>query len=328
LKFKYLIIAFSILIVVFLLITALLPTLVPGSAQTVNLRYMTFPLLVLMSVILVCLGIFFLLNYRLFLLLEREDWPALAYYLEQKVFVKNRYNNRYVKLLASSYMVMSDYPSVSKLENKVFLAKRSIVEKNVLIFGSARVISGDYNGAAAFFKNHLDKSKLNKQNREWVQWFYGFSCLLNRVPDKAEDEFMSIAVSSGDANLTGISAYFLANNLAGKSLRMQDCLVAAEKGRKRVVDTLKNIENWKKEVNKSETDIHVAIIRKYVNEAGVWLFQEKEPVPSDPEADDLKNSNIDGINDQESESKDLKNQEPSNQDSSNQDSSKQVSENS
>ena len=311
-KFKYLIIAFSILIVLFLLITALLPLIIPDPAQTANLRYMTSPLLFFMSAILVCLGIFFLINYRLFLLLEREDWPALAYYLEQKIYVKNRYSNRYVKLLASSYMVISDYPSVIKLESKAFLAKKSVVEKNVLIFGPARVISGDYKGAAAFFKTHLEKGKLNKQDREWVRWFSGFSCLLISAFDKAETEFMTLAVSSSDAIIAGLSAYFLANNLSGKSLRQQDCLAAAENGRKRIVDTLKTLENWKKEVNKAETAIHVAIVRKYINETGTWLFQKNEPVPAASTTNDLKNSNLDEFKEQESMNQDSKIQDPEN----------------
>ena len=277
-KFKYLIIAFSILIVLFLLIANMLPVFIPDMAQAANLRQLTLPLLILMSVILVSFGIFFLINYRLFLLLEREDWPALAYYLEQKIFVKNRYNSWFVKLLASSYMVISDYPSVLKLENKAFLAKKSVVEKNVLIFGSSRVISGDYKGAAAFFKAHLDSGKLKKHDREWVRWLYGFSLLLEGDFDKAEQEYLSLVVSSGSALITGISAYFLANNLAGKSLKQQDCLAAAENGRSRVVNALKRHGSWKKEVKKTENEIHVAIARKYIDRAGIWLFQGKEPV--------------------------------------------------
>jgi hypothetical protein len=230
-----------------------------------------------MSVILVSLGIFFLFNYRLFSLLEREDWPALAYYLEQKIFVKDRYNNRFVKLLASSYMVISDYPSVIKLENKASIVKRSVVEKNILIFGSARVISGDTKGAAAFFKTHLDKGRLRRQDREWVRWFYGFSWLLSGAFDKAEQEFLSMVVSSHDALITGISAFFLANNVANKSLRQQDCLLAAENGRGRVTHALKTIEDWNKEVKKAENEIHIAIIRKYIDEAGQWLYTVKQP---------------------------------------------------
>jgi hypothetical protein len=215
------------------------------------------------------------------LLLEREDWPALAYYLEQKIFVKNRYNSRFVKILASSYMVISDYPSVFKLENKASLAKKSVVEKNVLIFGVARVISGDHKGAAAFFKTYLDNGRLRKRDREWVRWFYGFSWLLSSVFDKAEHEFLSMAVSSGSALITGISAYFLAKNLAKNSLRRQDCLAAAANGRKRVAGKLKNFEGWKREVKKAETEIHIAIIMKYINEAGIWLFPGKDTTISD-----------------------------------------------
>jgi hypothetical protein len=276
LKFKYLIIAFSILIVLFLLFTVLSQKYVPDAVYAANLRNLVSPLLFLISAILICLGIFFLINYRLFLLLEREDWPALAYYLEQKIFVKNKYNSRYVKLLASSYMVISDYQSVVKLENRAFLAKRPVVEENVLIFGAARVISGDYQGAVTFFKIHMEKSKLRKQDIEWVRWYYGFSCLLNSAFNKAEQEFMSMAVSSKDALIAGISAYFLANNLAVKSLRRQDCLADAETGRNRVAKKLKKLKNWKKEVKKTETEIHVAVIRKYVNEAGIWIFGENE----------------------------------------------------
>jgi hypothetical protein len=350
LKFKYLIMAFSMLIVLFLLITALLPLFVPEAAQVVNLRYVASPLLILMSVILVSFGIFFLINYRLFLLLEREDWPALAYYLEQKIFVKNRYNSWFVRLLASSYMVISDYPSVLKLENKAFLAKKSVVEKNVLIFGSSRVISGDYKGAAAFFKTHLDNGRLKKQDREWVTWFYGFSCLLDSAFDKAEHEFLSMAVSSCSVLITGISAYFLANNLAKNSLRRQDCLVAAEKGRSRVVGALKRYEEWKKEVKKTEAEIHVAVVRKYVDEAGIWLFSgkgtashDKRQVTTGHKSGNIENSSHAAkhkVNDHEasytiisdkryiqeiSKIKDFKDQSSANQDSANQGSKNQDS---
>jgi len=100
-----------------------------------------------------------------------------------------------------------------------------------------------------------------------------------------------MAVSSGDAIITGVSAYFLTNNLAGKSFKRLDCLAAAETGRNRVAKALKTLNRWKKEVKKTETDIHVAIIRKYVNEAGKWIF---------PINEDLSN-------------KDSSNQEPSKQ---------------
>ena len=269
-KFKYLLIAFSIIITIVILIAALLPLFLSGAQAAANFRYITLPLLIFIGLLLVCISAFFLFNYRLFSLLEREDWPALAYYLEQKIYVKNRYNARYVRLLASSYLVISDYPSVQKLESKTLLAKPSVVEKSVLIFGPAKVLSGKHKEAAAFFKLYMGKKGVKE--KQWVRWYYGFSNLLSEAFDLAEPEFASLAVSSGDALIAGLSAYFLHSSIEKHSKKPEECRDTAETGKSRVVKTLKNGESWKKEADQQGTEIHIAIIRKYIDEAGQWLF--------------------------------------------------------
>jgi len=71
--------------------------------------------------------------------------------------------------------------------------------------------------------------------------------------------------------------------VANKSLRQQDCLLAAENGRGRVTHALKTLEDWNKEVKKAENEIHIAIIRKYIDEAGHWLYAVKEEMPEKEE---------------------------------------------
>jgi hypothetical protein len=237
-----------------------------------GVNFFSLPFIVFMVIVLISLGIFFLLNYRLFLLLEREDWPALAYYLEQKILIKGKYSVKKVRLLASSYLVISDYSSVLKLENKALLVKPAVVDKNVLIFGAAKILAGNYVDAAAFFKQHLEKNRLKKYDAQWVRWFYGFSNLLGGAFSQVEQEFMSLAVSSRDALITGLSSYFLYNNLAKQSEKKQECLSIADNGKNRVINALKNEDGWKKEIEKTATEIHIAIVRKYIDEAGQWLF--------------------------------------------------------
>jgi len=270
LKFKYLVIALSIAIAVIMLIAVLVPVLLAGPELAVNFRLVVLPLLILMFLLLACVSVFFMLNYRLFSLLEREDWPALSYYLEEKIYVKGMYHTQKVRLLASSYLVVSDYTSIFKLESKAMLAKPSVVEKNALIFGAARILSGSRKDAAAFFKTYIEKGR--NRERQWIRWFYGFSQLLDGVFSVAEQEFMSLAISSSDPLITGLSAYFLDSSLANKSQKPEECRVIAENGRGRVVKALKNAGNWKKEADKAGTEIHVSIIRKYIDEAGKWLY--------------------------------------------------------
>jgi len=223
-----------------------------------------------MSLLLVGMFIFFIFNYRLLSLLEREDWPALAYYLEDKVFTKGRYTLRNVRILASSYLIISDYQSVLKLEARTTISKPSAVSKNVLIFGSARIISGKYAEAAVFFKTHQERCK--PKERQWVRWFYGFSLLLAGDFRAVEPVFTSITVSSGDALITGLSAYFLYSSLEKKSASPDICRQTSDNGKIRVLKSIKNIYNWKRETDKLGTDIYIAIIRKYIDEAGKWLF--------------------------------------------------------
>jgi hypothetical protein len=281
LKFKYLIITFSIIIVIIIIVTAFLPALLTrggsGFEESMSFaayfRYISLPLILFMVLLLVCMSIFFLLNYRQLSLLEREDWPALAYYLEQKIFVKRRYNTRNVRLLSSSYLVISDYLSVLKLEKKAQIARPSVVSKNVLLFGAARILNNNPDEAAAFFRMHLKKCR--SRDKQWVYWFYGFSQLLAGDFSPVESIFSSLAISSKDALITGLCAYFLNTSLEKKSINPQKCRETAEIGKNRIKKALKNHSGWKKEVDRMGTDIHIAIIKKYIDEAGNWLFENK-----------------------------------------------------
>ena len=265
-KFKYLITAFSIIIVFILLLAVLLPLLIAKPESAADFLKISLPFFIFIFVFLISLCIFLLLNYRLFSLLEREDWPALAYYLEQEILTKGRYNTYKVRLLASSYLVISDYDSVLKLESKVHQAKPAVIRRNVMLFGAARVLSGKYSEAAAFFHTYYD---LN----EWIRWFYGFCHLLAGDFSKAEPEFDKLARHSGDNLITGLSAYFLFNNLSKHSKNTAECNAAAEDGRKRLTGSIKNAEGWNKEAQKLKAEIHIAIIRKYINEAALWIFK-------------------------------------------------------
>jgi len=177
-----------------------------------------------------------------------------------------------VRLLASSYLVISDFQSVLKLESKAILAKPSVVNKNILIFGAARILSGNHADAVAFFKTHIGKCE--KKDKQWLNWFYGFSLLLSGDFNQAEPDFSSLAVSSDNALITGLSAYFLRSSIEKRSINPDKCHEIAENGRQRVINAVKTVGNWGKEADKVAADIHIAIIRKYIDEAGKWLFSK------------------------------------------------------
>jgi hypothetical protein len=258
------------------LVIGLLPFFILGSGFAGDFWASGWPLFLILVFALAGLNIYYLRKRRLYYLLEREDWPALQDYLEQRVLSRGKYSPQMVSLLANTYLVMSDSAAVTALENKTAIANPPLIESNALVFGTARILEGDLAGAVDFFSLRLARKKANfpqaVKNLQWVRWYYGFSLLLNRQFEKSTAEFMALAAESSDALITGLSAFFLADTLQKYAENRDECLARAREGRERVQRYLKTIEEWSREAAKIETEVHAAILKKYIGQAGTWLF--------------------------------------------------------
>jgi hypothetical protein len=281
-RIKFIVIICNLLIVFFLAVIALTPFAIFGPELAADFFRAAWPLALLLILAMAGLNVFFLLNHRLFLLLEREDWPALVEYLERRVLRRGRYSPRLTRLLANSCLVMGDMAGVLRLENKVAIARPVLLEENALLFGAARLLGGDPAGAAVFFRTRLEKAAAKRRSPDalWLRWYYGFSQFLAGAADRAEAEFWELAAAA-DPLVAGLSAYFLAGPLPRFSARPAECRARAGEGREQVRQSLKTIAGWNRTAAKIETEVYAAIIKKYINEAGAWLFPaaaEKEAV--------------------------------------------------
>jgi hypothetical protein len=247
---------------------------------------------IFLAAVLVGTNAFYAHSRRLFLLLERRDWPALSMYLEARVLHRGRYSAPLVRLLAYSYLVLSDPRAVMALEFRVGIAKPELREANLLIFGAARILARDYEGAAQILKERLDEVSSRKTSRlrresflsrlfldedeAWIRWYYGFSLLLGQHFMEAAEVFIPIALNSPDAVLTALSAYFLSESL-GRLLPASalDYTLAAERGRTRILASLPTVTAWEQETERLHDNIHTAILNHYLHEAARWLYPHR-----------------------------------------------------
>jgi hypothetical protein len=270
-KFKAVFIFFNVVLVFFLIILCLVPFFTLGSGFSSAFWHANWFLILILGAILAVFDGYFIANRKLYALLEKEDWPALVHYLEDRVIRQGKFSPGLVRLLANTYLVLSDSPSVMSLENKAGIAKPSLVESNVLVFGTARILGRDINGAVHFFGSRVDSAK--PALRQWVRWYYGFSLLLDKQYDHGADEFSMLAKNSPDALIAGMASFFLSDALA-KALpdRAAELDGAAEEGRDRVKQVLRARKDWARETAAISTEIHAAALAKYFEEAGAWLY--------------------------------------------------------
>jgi len=273
LKFKSIFILLNITLLIFMAILVLLPLFMLGPAFSATFWRANWPLMLVLVVLFIGFNSFYLANRRLFLLLEKEDWPALVRYLEDKVIQKGRYSSRLVRLLANCYLVLSDSAAVMSLENKVAIARPALLETNALVFGTARILGKDIFGAIRFFDAH--KARVRPGIRDWVHWYHGFALLLDRQYEASGNEFSVLARTSNDAVITALSSYFLSGTIArflgGKAEEYRELSSA---GRERVLKSLPTQNNWSREISRLSTEIHAAALSKYTEETGRWLYGE------------------------------------------------------
>jgi len=272
LKFKFIFILFSITMLLFLSILIFLPYFFPGYSISDPFWQVNWPLILIMALIFVGFSIFYFSNRRLFFLLEMGNWPALVRHLEDRVIQKGKFSPRLVRLLANSYLILSDSEAVMTLENKVVIAKPGLVDEYALIFGTARILGKDISGAVRFFGSR--KNTVKAGHKEWMNWYYGFALLLDRRYEDAGEEFSVLARVSKNSIITALSSYFLSETISRFiPVKDDEFREIASEGRKKVLKTLPLPKNWYSEVSRISNEIHTAAISKYMTETGQWLYQ-------------------------------------------------------
>ena len=273
-NFKSVIIFFNALMVFFLGIIFVMPIIVLGKEMAFAFWQSGWFLAPLILAILVFMDLFFALNYRIYSLLEKEDWPALIQELEFRILERGLYRPRMVTLLINTYLVLSDTRSVTDLEKRLSTARKNLVSKNALSFGTARILNRDYEGAADFFTARLsERAGVKKNNAEWLHWYYGFSLLLSRRFEESAEAFTVLAFNAREAIPAALSSYFLGENLAAFLFRRSEELrKEAEAGKERVKKALPTRNAWNKECKRVETEIYAAILQPYMEKTANYLY--------------------------------------------------------
>lgn len=279
-NFRLIIIFFNVIVVLFLVFMFLLPFMVLGQELALGFWQTSWFFAPVLLLLLAGIDLYFIFNSRIFICLEKEDWPALVRELEDRIFRRERYSSRLVKLLANSYMALSDTKAVNALEQKLASAKPSLINANALVFGAARVLAGNTKSAVEFFTVRLpgavQSAGIPSSSRDWVSWYCGFALLLDRQFGPAVERFSPLAKESKDGIVAGLAVYFLADT-AEKFLSPDEYSQTAREGKERILRMLKRRDAWNREIKRLETEIYAAILSSYLKKAADYLYGAPEP---------------------------------------------------
>ncbi|HET6452753.1 MAG TPA: hypothetical protein VFI08_15650 [Spirochaetia bacterium] len=226
-----------------------------------------WPIAVVFVVTLAVIDTYFLLNWRLFTALEKEDWPTVASFLEERVLRRGRLTSSRVRLLLNTYLVTSNTDAILALE--AFLQERrpALIGTFSLPFGIPHLLARDQKDSPAWFRALLQRPSLRA--RDWVRWNLAFCLLQAQAKDEAQQELVDLVDHVQDPVLLLLSIYLL--EAVARRDSQPHTRVMARREELRRAHTPATLQAA---VEKSSANIQVVVLSRLLRDAMEWLFAE------------------------------------------------------
>ncbi len=208
---------------------------------------------------------YFGVNWRLFVSLEKEDWPALVVLLEHRILRRGLTRPMYVRLLLNAYLILSNTEGILALE--AFLRKKSprLVERFSLPFGIPYLLMKDPAVSEAFFSSLLASKRLS--GRDWVRWNRSFSLIQMGRGEAAKEELAALGGSAREPVVRLLSLYLL--DVLGRNDPAAERLVSDGK---RALQSAYTPQGMQRVIERSGENMEVVILSKIVGDARAWLY--------------------------------------------------------
>lgn len=261
-RFKSIFWLFNIVVLLALLIFAVSSFFVFGKDYAAMYWGNMWVVIVLFVVLISILDIYFLRNWTLFDLLEKEDWPALLTWLDEKIYTKGRLNRPYASLLVNTALSVGQLDILAKLKNQILEKKPSLMKHMGVSLGIPVLKSGDRDAIRAYYSPLADDT--GTTGRDWARWCRGMASGENGIQELHD------LLSVSDISIRILAWDLLNSNLSAgensESLRDSGRMLAAE---------LASRSGDKALLRSREDHLMAAVLASTVKEARQRLPQEK-----------------------------------------------------
>lgn len=270
-KFKPIFFLFNAVVAFSFLFIFLFPLFILGGEYAAGFWKSNWFLGAFFLLILGALNGFFLSNWKLFQLVEREDWSALTSWLDTRIFEKGSLRAQHVRLYVNAALLRSDLAAIDRLEARLRDKKPALLRRLAVLFGVGYLLRNDADASLAFFEPFLESPEV--EARGWLWLDYSFSLVLrNRAPEALP--WLRKAAGQKDPVLALLSGYMTANLVAPALASEADrsAALSAAEGFREGLRKKFDPERWSREVEKAKNDVHVVILSRLIDDAGRWLF--------------------------------------------------------
>jgi len=264
-KFKAIYALFNAVLLISFLAIFLMPRFVLGVDYFSLFWKRNWIVAVVFVLTLGALNVYFFLNWGLFRYLEREDWPGLISYLEDRILARGMARPMYVRMILNAYLIMSNTEGILALESYLKKKRPGLVAQFSLQFGVPYLLMKEPSVSEAFFAALLADTKVAMP--DWVKWNHAFSLVQQHKSESASEELLRLADAAKDPLVQMLSLYLL-DVYARQDQRIEDRVKAL----RHVLTQRLTQAEMNRRIQKSGDNMEVVILSKIVQDARDWLY--------------------------------------------------------
>jgi hypothetical protein len=267
-KFKLIFALFNAIIIISFLIILFMPLIMLGPEYSATFWSSSWYLPILFFLIIAVIDGYFLLHWRLLVLLEKEDWSALVDYLEDQIYNKGHIRTQFVRTLINAYFVTSRVSSIEKLENTLREKKPKLLRKFALQLGIPKILHDDAEDLISFF-GEFKEQKVPRT--DWVRFLYAFGILMKRRHSEGREELLTVSKTTRDPVLQLVTLYTL------EPFRTTDdeVLSRIKEVGGRLAEKYSR-EKFRQEIEKRRENVVVLVLSRLIDDSLDWLYGDSE----------------------------------------------------
>ena len=263
-KFKTIFFLFNGIILFSFLFIALMPFFILGGEYTRIFWEENWILALIFFLFISVLDGYFIINWKMFSLLEKEDWSGLTAYLEREIYEKKRITNRNIRMMVNASLTISNLDKITRLEKEVRERKPALLGSFGTMLGLPYLLQRDKEKGGEFFRECINRA--SKSDLPWLQWCYSFLLMSDGEFDESASYLKDLASGAKDTVLQLLSLYLLSTITSGSSDQQ-------EEWRKSFLEKYPRRESLTKIINKSKGNNVVVLLLSSILEDGQnWMY--------------------------------------------------------
>lgn len=264
-RFRVLFVLFNAVILVSFALILFMPAFVLGWEYTRIFWGSNWPVGLVFLIVLAALNAYFVYNWRVFSLLEQEDWKSLVDYLEKEILEKKRVGSQRLRILINAYVVTGAIDRIGALEGFLRERRAKLVGKLAVELGLPHLLSNDADRMLAYFGEMKERSDAGSP--VWIRWCYAFALMSATRFDEAKAELVSVLEEARDPLLRALCAHMLEPFGSG------DEAIASRVGAARAeLRSRYTRDRMNRELERQRQNLQVLFLATRIEEARDWVF--------------------------------------------------------